>query len=291
LIAALLPVLAVERLPHRTVVLVRDETWRISTVRPAHPYGSTVDKARGFLYVSDCPGSVVIQYALEDGRLLRVIGKGTLDHPTGIGLDREGTAFVVDHYHHRIAVFDSEGQFIRAFGKQGTAPGEFERPYDIEVAPSGEVYVVDYGNHRVQKFTHDGKLLAVWGSGKRGTAPGEFSSPLYVSLDSAGLVYVGDSSNNRIQVFTPDGRFVRQWGSIGSWAGQLRFPYEVTVFGKHIYVADTHNHRVQIFTLGGSLAGAIPVGRFPKTVTLDAQGRLYVGLLGDPHVVRLTVTR
>ncbi|MGI8552869.1 MAG: Kelch repeat-containing protein, partial [Dehalococcoidia bacterium] len=89
--------------------------------------------------------------------------------------------------------------FLRAWGSQGTGPGQFNYPVAVAVDGSGNVYVADQGNDRIQKFDSQGNPLTAWGS--QGSGPGQFNHPLHIGLDPAGNVYVADVSNNRIQKF------------------------------------------------------------------------------------------
>ncbi len=70
----------------------------------------------------------------------------------GVATDSAGRIFVSDFKNRRIQVFDSEGDWLGAFGHHGTGIGEFEGPTDLDMGPAGRIYVVDFGNDRVQIF-------------------------------------------------------------------------------------------------------------------------------------------
>ena len=91
-----------------------------------------------------------------------------------------------------------QGTFVRTWGSQGTANGQFHNPAGVAVSGAGEVYVTDYNNNRVQVFRADGTFVRTWGS--LGTANGQFNYPVGVAVSGAGEVYVADYSNNRVQV-------------------------------------------------------------------------------------------
>ena len=44
------------------------------------------------------------------------------------------------------------GEFIGAFGEQGSGIGQFNRPSDVKISPDGKVYVADFFYDRVQVF-------------------------------------------------------------------------------------------------------------------------------------------
>ena len=72
--------------------------------------------------------------------------------------DSEGRIYALDGREYLIKVFDSEGRFLRAFGKKGQGPGEFSVPGRIILTPTDEVVVLDAGNRRLSFFTRDGML-------------------------------------------------------------------------------------------------------------------------------------
>jgi DNA-binding beta-propeller fold protein YncE len=57
----------------------------------------------------------------------------------------------------RVLKFSKYGRFIKTWGHQGSAPGDFDDPHDIAIGGSmGRVYVADRRNSRVQVFDQDG---------------------------------------------------------------------------------------------------------------------------------------
>ena len=104
-----------------------------------------------------------IQIFTPEGEFLRKWGgpfatdipgsaNGWFNVATGVGAGKDGVVFVADFYNHRIQKFTSEGEFLVAFGEEGTGEGQLDRPTDMAVDDDGNVYVVDFGNHRVQVF-------------------------------------------------------------------------------------------------------------------------------------------
>lgn len=205
-------------------------------------------------------------------------------------------------------------EFLRAWGSEGTAPGQFRAPDGIAVDLRGHVYVSDRENNRIQKFDADGKLLAVWGrnggDGSFGVGPGEFNGPYAVATDGDGNVYVLDSQNNRVQKLTASGRLLRMWGrnggdgSYGAGPGEFADPRGIEVDRRGIvYVSDHGNHRIQVFTVDGRFramwgrnggdgsAGAGP-GEFdqPRSASTDRAGNVYVVEKVNHRVQKLTPT-
>jgi hypothetical protein len=120
-------------------------------------------------------------------------GPAQYKHPTSIAVDNSnGHLYLADHGNRRIDVFDSAGNFIRAFGWGvadgtnaelqtctstcfagifGSGAGQFKAMGDIAVdndpaSPSyHDVYVVDAGNTRIQKFDPSGNFILMFGGG------------------------------------------------------------------------------------------------------------------------------
>jgi hypothetical protein len=117
---------------------------------------------------------------------------GKCDAPVGVAADTStgnaasGDVYIADKNNQRVAVFDKEGHFLRAFGV-GVTDGAPEletceavcirgpeiqpdtvglRPVNVAVDPgSHEVYAYDSLGLRVQKFTPSGKLQLMFGGG------------------------------------------------------------------------------------------------------------------------------
>jgi uncharacterized repeat protein (TIGR02543 family) len=154
-------------------------------------------------------------------------------------------------------------------GSSGYAEGtgtaaQFHWLEGVAVDSEGNVYVADDGNNRIRKITPDGVVTTLAGSGTSGYADGvgtaaHFRSPNGVAVDGEGNVYVADSSNYRIRKITPGGAVTTLAGS-GDYgyadgtgtAAHFRYPKGVTVDSAgNVYVADTGNHRIRKITPGG----------------------------------------
>ena len=153
--------------------------------------------------------------------------------------------YVADFGNARIDKFDTDGNFVKAWGKDvggsgvpqctttcvagglSSGPGDqFEGPNGVGVDEAGNVLVVDETSARVQKFDADGNFVFALGegvatgagsaekcttvaschNGTGGAQGGEFSSPTAVTGDSTGI-YVVDEDNQRLDKFAPDGTF------------------------------------------------------------------------------------
>jgi uncharacterized protein (TIGR03663 family) len=224
-------------------------------------------------------------------------GAGNLNHPHGIDLGPDGLLYVADTNNHRVAVFDTEGNFIRAFGTQGFAPqpAVLNEPWDVAASPSGEIYVADTWNHRVMHYTADGAYESQWGFEGPNVLddPNAFWGPRGITVDAEGRIYITDTGNKRIQVFADQDTFEMQIGSGGTFQGELDEPVGIDVgLDGNLYVADTWNQRIQVFDPGGDFVRQWPVDAwYAQTnerpyLDVDALGNVYVT---DPEAFRIIV--
>lgn len=201
-----------------------------------------------------------IQIFGRDGTPLGMVSEdtvtagGELDAPGGAALAPGGREiWIPDFYHHRVAVYSRQGQFVREIGEPGRVlRGRLHYPTDVAFGPDGTLYVADAYNNRIQRFAPDGRVLAVWGgplgSGIPGPWRGWFHVATGVAVDLEGDVYVADFYNDRVQKFGPSGEFKAEWGAEGPELGEFDRPTDVAVGPKgRVYVVDFGNNRVQVF--------------------------------------------
>jgi DNA-binding beta-propeller fold protein YncE len=151
----------------------------------------------------------------------------------------------------QIVVFDSQGKFLRSWGK-----GMFARPHGLRVDREENVWAVDDAGHQVFKFTREGKLLQTWGvKGVPGNDAKTFNRPTDIAWDSQGNAYISDGyGGTRVVKLDKAGNYVAAWGTPGDGPGQFRVPHSIAVDSKdRVYVSDRENNRIQIFDSGGKL--------------------------------------
>ena len=74
-------------------------------------------------------------------------------------IDDDGNIYILDRRGAQIKVFDSRGTYLRAIGKRGQGPGEFQNPIEMFITPHHEIMVEDFGNRRLSFYTLEGKHL------------------------------------------------------------------------------------------------------------------------------------
>jgi sugar lactone lactonase YvrE len=159
--------------------------------------------------------------------------------PDGIATDSHGNVYIVDRDNTVAKKFDSNGNLIAKWGKDGSGDGEFSAPTAMAIDSRNNVYVADTGNSRIQKFASNGNFILAWGT--YGTGKGKFNNPLGLAVDGDDNVYVLDNGNSRVQKFDSNGKFLREWGSAGNGMGQFGklSPEGISVDNNgNVYVAD-----------------------------------------------------
>lgn len=126
--------------------------------------------ADGNVWLADFRGHVVQKYSPK-GKLLLSLGEAGqsgcdenhFDGVTDMAFAPNGDVFISDGYgNRRVVHFDRQGRFVKAWGEEGTEPGQFALPHAIAADSQGRLYVADRNNARIQVFDTEGKLLAVW---------------------------------------------------------------------------------------------------------------------------------
>lgn len=191
-----------------------------------------------------------------------------------------------------LAAFYSEPGYhlIEAWGKTGSAPGEFREPMGIAVDREGNVYVADSRNRRVQKLSPEGKFLSEFGG------PEIFKKPADVAIGAGGAVYVCDYETDRVEVFSKEGKHLFGWGGPGEENGKFSSPAGIAVDGSgNVYAADFYNHRVQVFDSKGKWLRSLgKKGRgkgqftYPTDLDFDSPGNLLVADAYNHRIQKLS---
>ncbi len=223
------------------------KTWGENTF--VWPHGIRVDR-NGFLWITDGRGrdgrgQQVFKYT-RDGTLVMTLGTAgvsgegpdTFNGPTDVAVAPSGDIFVADgHVNSRIVKFSPEGRFVKAWGRRGTGPGEFDIPHTIFFDSQGRLLVGDRTNRRIQIFDQDGNFIDEWT---------QFGSPSGIFITPDDTLYVVDY-NDRKKLFVGSAR-----------DGSIQYTFEETLSEGiavdahgNIYVGET----VPGETVGGRVTG------------------------------------
>ena len=142
------------------------------------PHGLRIDRDDN-IWTTDVASHVVYKMN-PDGRILLVLGvRGNagdmhpyghlplFNEPNDLAFAANGDFFVTQGHGRgepRVLKFDRDGNFIKAWGKKGKGPGEFDIAHSIAIDAKGLVYVADRNNQRIQVFDADGKHVREFAS-------------------------------------------------------------------------------------------------------------------------------
>ncbi len=233
------------------------------------PYGVTIDKSKIYICDTGLAGLEVLD--LEKGSFEYFIpsGKGQLQLPINCCVDELGRLYIADANRQQIVVFDSNRQFLHAFGEK-----ENFKPTDVEV-DKGMVYVSNVLEHSVyvydtSSFELQGKMASMedgedgfirkstnlamqnntlyvsdfgdfnvkkfssegeFGGviGGYGNAPGSFTRPKGLALDREANLYVVDAAFENVQIFNPGGELLMHFGGSYEGAGAMWLPAAVDI--------------------------------------------------------------
>ena len=93
---------------------------------------------------------VVSSYFFKFGKCGSICERDTLSSPADIAVDSEDYVFVASTT--MVSIFDKTGSSIRAFGGQGSEPGQFSHISSLYISRSSHLYVSEFYNNRVQIF-------------------------------------------------------------------------------------------------------------------------------------------
>ncbi|KAL9957961.1 hypothetical protein ACROYT_G034920 [Oculina patagonica] len=198
---------------------------------------------------------------------------GMFKYPWGVAVNDRDEIAVTDSSNHSIQIFNSNGNYLRSFGRQDSDGNIIVVDADNKLikifSPNGKfvmkiggqgsftfpihciqcdryLIVADRDEHCIKVFDRNGNFKYKFG--KQGGGDGEFNEPRGLSVNKSGHLMVCDSGNNRIQVFELNGKFVGKFGTNGSNLGEFNIPRSVAVLSNgRIVVSDSKNTRLQIF--------------------------------------------
>ena len=205
----------------------------------------------GNVWTTDNANHTVVKFS-PDGKVLLTLGEKDVpgdderhfNKPTDVAFAPNGDIYVSDGYgNSRVVKFDKSGKFLLAWGKKGSAAGEFNLPHAVRLDSKANVYVADRENRRIQVFDPGGKFLRQFANGV---------SPYGLFITPDDTVFVADGVNHRVVKMTAEGKVLAQWGTGGREPGNFLMPHGICVGDDGaVYVAEVTGARVQKFVPKG----------------------------------------
>jgi NHL repeat len=181
-------------------------------------------------------------------------GVGTFNRPTDVTWDSDGNIFVADGYNNsRVAKLAKDGTWIKALGKRGAAPNEFNTVHAITADARNNIYVADRGNRRIQVFDKDlnpVRIIANVG------APWSLCTSPAASATAPQFLFSGDG-NGKLYKLDMNGNLVG-WAQTSQGHGQAGcLIHELHCESENvIYKGDCSTWTVEKITIKGTAAAA-----------------------------------
>jgi sugar lactone lactonase YvrE len=215
------------------------------------PHGLRID-ADDNIWTTDVGGHVVYKFS-PAGRILMVLGvRGRpgewhdfghlklFNEPNDIAITASGDIIVLQGHGKapsQVLKFDKDGNFIKAWGRKGTAPGEFDLPHSIVIDAKGLLHIADRNNARIQVLDADGTFV------RESKHPG---TPCGLCLAPDGFLYMAHGHTGLVKQLDLDGNLIAETGGQGKTPGRFGEAHYIAVSRRgEIYVTDTLNWRVQ----------------------------------------------
>lgn len=203
-----------------------------------------VDRGRHIAVRFDARGRVTMVLGMRDraglGWFDRDYDVHFLDGPQDVGFDSRGNIYVVDRGNARIVKFDGDGRFVRAWGEEGSEPGQFDFPHAVVIDHRDRLYVADRENQRIQVFDVDGRFLTEWT---------HVGYPYGLTIAPDRTFWLTDARHERILHLDGDGTMLGTYGGVhGKAAGQFGFVHGIAVTPSgSVVVGEVLNWRLQRF--------------------------------------------
>ena len=107
------------------------------------------------------PRGVPSTLSLKEELVLGKTGneEAMLLNPRAVEADQTGNIYVLDDKAVQIKVYDPQGNFIRAIGRRGQGPGEFQTPGSFCLTPQQRLAVCDSLSRQLVIFDLDGQFI------------------------------------------------------------------------------------------------------------------------------------
>ena len=275
------------------------------------PQWVAVDAA-GNVFVTDQTGVLKIGQGGEATWLIGGPGSRMPMRPGGVAVGRGGEVYVSHSDGNRVVKIDTTGRVrtVAGTGAEGyggdgglATEAQLNHPRGLALDAAGNLYIGDSGSGRVRKIDIEGRIATVAGIGEAGydgdggpATEARLSVPNAVAVDLVGNVYVTDAVDGVL-------RRIDTTGTISTLASLSDLDGVAVDAAGNVYVTRSTQHRVsridatgEVRTFAGSWRGFGGDGgpatyaqlSFPRGVTVDANGNVYIAEAGNDRVRKVT---
>ena len=131
-----------------------------------------------------------------------------LFNPVHFTVGPDGNYYVIDRGNARVAVFDASGVYVRAFGRSGQGPGEFDGRIALQSIVGDELSIWQFQGQRSSRFRTDGTYLESIGLDTGGRLLALDRAPTGELIAMRSNLSPGDDpglSSWRLEVLDPEG--------------------------------------------------------------------------------------
>jgi peptidylamidoglycolate lyase len=207
------------RVDHQVFVVNRDgkviEEWKqwSELFGSIHKITQNPYDPEKHVWIIDRVSQQIMEFTNDGKKLIRAIGtKGEagednkhFNRPADICWLPDGTFFVADGFgNNRVVKFSKDGNYVMAWGRKGTRPGQFDLVDAVAVDAKRRVWVTDRKNARIQIFDENGKFLDMWSG---------FEEPQKVLITPDQYVWILDAALARFAKYDMNGKLLTYWGT------------------------------------------------------------------------------
>ena len=212
-------------------------------------YGMAAHKGKLYIAASASKQIVIIDFVNKKFEYVKGnIGKGALKKPVNLDVDDDGSIYVADTGRNEIVVYDPDGNYVGAFGK------DLEKAKLVGVGVYGPyLYVPDFSTSEIRVL--DKKTgVQVNSLGKGSDPTTSVVLPTNIAVDKSGLIYVSNTGTGNIMLLDRDGNVLKKLGKMGDSFSEFVRPRGVAIDDAgRVYVVDAGHANVQIFDKEGHL--------------------------------------
>ena len=177
-------------------------------------------------------------------------GKGQWLYPKGLAINSKGQVVISDSKNLKILVLDADGNFVKEFGEEGEAAGQFGDLGPLAVDAEDNIYVSDEGAVTgIKKFTADGKFVSVFVPLVEDGQPGT-KALAYLAIDNElGRLYAGDDGDGDIDVYDlATGKLIMSIAGHGANPGEFTEDIDGIAVGPYnlVFAMDTADGAINV---------------------------------------------